>query len=162
MQERCILVACRCMRAIERLLPVGALWIMCWPMAAIRAACQMMAGAPTISHFDWIPASLRPRTDRFGAVAQLWRERTRLILVRLMCLWPDRLTLGRWKDRCRCVGLERLERNHAVGRPVILATLHFGPIILLVHWLRARGLPAAGLREGRSRGRPRTGVTSTG
>ena len=51
MQERWILFAWRCMRSLERLLPVGALWIVCWPMAAIRAACQLMVGArndPTV------------------------------------------------------------------------------------------------------------------
>ncbi len=44
-RERCILFTWRCMRSLERLLPVGALWIVCWPMAAIRAACELMIGA---------------------------------------------------------------------------------------------------------------------
>ena len=69
-------------------------------------------------------------------------------LVQLMYLWPDRLSGVRWKDRCRCVGLERVERNRELGRPIILATLHFGPSVLIVHWLR-RGMPAAGLRDQR-------------
>ncbi len=77
-----------------------------------------------------------------------------MTLARLMYLWPDRLARGRWKGRCRCVNLERVERNHALGRPIILATLHFGPAVLLGHWLRARGLPAAGLRDTRSTTRP--------
>jgi Bacterial lipid A biosynthesis acyltransferase len=142
------------MRSLERLVPVGALWIVCSPMAAIRAVCQLMVGAPTIHQFDQLPTSLRARRDRFGWVAYLWREQTRMSLAQLMYLWPDRLSGGRWKDRCRCVGLERVERNHARGRPIILATLHFGPSVLLVHWLRARGMPAAGLRDGRGAARP--------
>jgi lauroyl/myristoyl acyltransferase len=153
-RERWILFACRCMRSLERLLPVGALWIVCWPMAAIRAACRLMVGAPTIRQFDRVPTSLRARPDRFGWVAHLWREQTRMSLAQLMYLWPDRLSGGRWKNRCRCVGLERVERDHALGRPIILATLHFGPSVLLVHWLRAQGMPAAGLRDSRVKARP--------
>ncbi len=154
MRESCILFTWRCMRSLERLLPPGALWIMCWPMAATRAAWQLMVGAPTIREFDRMPVSLRPRTDRFGWVAQLWRERTHLTLARPMFLWPDRLSRGQWKDRCRCVGLEQVERNYALGRPIILATLHYGPVVLLGHWLRARGLPAAWLRDRLSAARP--------
>jgi hypothetical protein len=154
MRERCILVAWRCMRSLERLLPVEVLWILCWPLAAIRAACQLIVGAPTVGQFDRLPMSLLPRTDRIGWVAHLWIERTRMILARLIYLWPDRVALGRWKDRCRCVGLERLERNLALGRPIILATLHFGPMVLLCHWLRAQGMPAAGLRDQLSAARP--------
>jgi lauroyl/myristoyl acyltransferase len=57
-------------------------------------------------------------------------------------------------EHCRCVGLERLESAHAEGRPVALAFLHFGPLILLCHWLRAHGLPAAAMRYGPSAQRP--------
>ena len=77
-----------------------------------------------------------------------------MTLARLLFLWPDRLSRGLWMDRCRCVGLERVERNLALGRPIILATLHFGPVVVLGHWLRARGLPAAGLRDSLSATRP--------
>ena len=138
---------------LERLLPVGALWIVCWPMAAIRAAYQLLFGATTIREFDRIPVSLRPCPDRFGWVAHLWIERTYMTLARLMYLWPDRLSRGRWKDRCRFVGLERVERNHTLGRPIILATLHFGPWSCLATGC-ARGLPAAGLRDRLSAARP--------
>jgi lauroyl/myristoyl acyltransferase len=154
MRELGILFAWRCTRSLERLLPVDALWIMYWPIAAIRAAFQLMVGAATVQQFDRIPVLLRPCTDRFGWVVHLWRERTCMILARLMNLWPDRLPLGRWKDRCHCVGLERVERSYTLGRPIILATLHFGPTVLLGHWLRARGLPAAGLRDRPSAVRP--------
>ncbi len=154
MREQCILFAWRCMRSLERSLPVGALWTVWWPVAAIRAAWELLAGARAVRQFDRMPESLRPHAGRFGCAARLWRERTNMILAQLLYLWPDRLSGGRWKDRCRCGGLDQVEQNHALGRPIILATLHFGPTVLLGHWLRARGMPAAGLRDNLSAARP--------
>jgi len=153
-QEYGILIACRCIRTLERALPVGVIWILCWPLAAFQAACQLTFATPTYRQFDRLPAALRPRLSRPSWAACLWLERTRVNLARLLCLWPDRLCQERWTDRCRCVGLERLELNHARGRPVALALLHFGPLNLLCHWLRARGLPVAALRVAPSARRP--------
>ncbi len=136
--EYAILIAFRCIRTLERALPFRAIWILCWPVAAVQAARQLAFTTPTIRQFDRLPAALRPRLSRPRWVAYLWRERTRMNLARLMCLWPDRFGLERWTDHCRCVGMERLELEHARGRPVVLALLHFGPSVLLCHWLRAR------------------------
>jgi KDO2-lipid IV(A) lauroyltransferase len=69
----------------------------------------------------------------------------RVNLARLIWLWPDRLQTARWRKRCRCTGLEQLERVRAGGRPVVLAMLHFGPAPVLRYWMRAQGLPVAAL-----------------
>jgi lauroyl/myristoyl acyltransferase len=129
------------------------IFTVCRPVAAFQAAWQLTFATPTVRHFDRLPAALRPRRGRLSWFV-LWRERTQVILARLLCLWPDRLHQGRWADHCHCVGLERLEQAHAQDRPVALALLHFGPTILIGHWLRARGLPAAGVRSERSVRRP--------
>ena len=154
LRESCILLACRCIRALERVLPVRVVVLLCWPPAAFQAACQLTFATPSVRQFDRLKDVLQPSASRSAWVAYLWRERTRSNLARLLCLWPDRLRRGRWSDHCRCIGLERLERAHAQGRPVALAFLHFGPLILLCHWLRVQGLPAAALRLQRSAERP--------
>jgi len=153
-QEFGILLACRCIRTLEQVLPVRVIWILCWPVAAFQAACQLTFATPTIRQFDRLPFVLRPRLSRPSWVAYLWRERTRVNLARMLCFWPDRLRRGRWTDHCHCVGLERLEHEHARGRPVALALPHIGPLVLVCHWLRARDLPAAVLRKRASARRP--------
>ncbi len=148
------LIVVRCIRTLERVLPFRAIWILYWPVAAVQAACQLAFTTPTIRQFDRLPAALRPRLSRPSWAAYLWRERTRVNLARLMFLWPDRFCQEPWTDHCRCVGMERLELERARGRPVVLALLHFGPVVLFCHWLRARGLPAAALRDAPSAKRP--------
>ena len=145
--EHSLLLACRCARALERVFPVRIIWVLCWPAAAFLAVWQLTFAGPTFRQLDRLPAALRPRMSRPSWVAYLWQERTRINLARLMCLWPDRLSKERWADRCHRVGLHALENQHAQGRPVVLALLHFGPVILIGHWLRALGLPVAGLRR---------------
>jgi lauroyl/myristoyl acyltransferase len=154
MRESCILLACRFFRALERVLPVPVISLLCWPVAAAQAACQLTFVTPTVRQFDRLPRALRPPLSRAAWVAYLWRECTRINLARLLCLWPERLCRGRWAERCRSVGLERLKQAQASGRPVALAFLHFGPMILLCHWLRAQNLPAAALRTRPSAERP--------
>jgi hypothetical protein len=50
--------------------------------------------------------------------------------------------------------LERLESLLAEGRPVILATLHYGDLTMLYHWLRSRGIGAAFLAAPRRKEEP--------
>jgi hypothetical protein len=144
--ERGKLLAIRCLRVLERVLPVGVLCVVCWPWAAVQAACRLIFAGPTIRQFDRLPNAWRPPLGRAAWVVYLWRELWRVNLARLLCCWPDRLGERRWAGHCRCVGLERLEREYARGRPVALATLHFGPLAALCHWLRGRGMEAAILR----------------
>jgi lauroyl/myristoyl acyltransferase len=64
-------------------------------------------------------------------------------LSRVLCTLPDRLVLPRWRERCRIEGEANLLAARAGGRPVILATLHYGGMLLLRYWLRVLGHPAA-------------------
>ena len=50
--------------------------------------------------------------------------------------------------------MEQFEETWARGGPVVLAVLHFGPLVVLRYWLRARGLPIAALVRRNSKDRP--------
>jgi hypothetical protein len=50
--------------------------------------------------------------------------------------------------------MEQFEQICAQDRPIILAVLHYGPLIVLRYWLRACGLPVAGLTARSWRDRP--------
>jgi lauroyl/myristoyl acyltransferase len=77
----------------------------------------------------------------------LWRRRTELNLVRFLWMIPDRLKEARWQRRCRCTGRKQFEQLCVQDRPVILAVLHFGPLLVLRYWLRAHGWAAAFLSD---------------
>ena len=139
-----------CARALERVVPVKLTWTLCWPAAALQAAYQLTFAGPTFRELARLAAVFRPLKSKPSLALYLWRERTRVNLARLMCLWPDRLSQARWAGRCGCVNLDVLEQACTNGRSVVLAIVHFGPLILLCHWLRARGLPAAALRVRRT------------
>jgi hypothetical protein len=91
---------------------------------------------------------LRPPGARGAGLWRIWWWRTQLCLAELFALWPDQIHKARWRRHCRCTGIEHLEAARGGGRPVILATLHFGPLIVLRYWLRARGFPLAALLGG--------------
>lgn len=138
-------IICRSLRAAELFLPVCCLQLLLWPAAAFRAGCELFRGIATLRRFERLPASLRPCLSRPAWVRRLWRERARLHLTKLLCLWPNRLEQPRWKDRCHWIGLQHFEQLREQGHPIILAVLHFGPLIVLHYGLRSRGIPLATL-----------------
>ena len=153
-REYGVLFAWRCLRVLAQMLPVKVIWAVGWPAAAIQAAWQLAFAGPTLREFDRLPAALRPSLSRLSFALYLSRERTHVNLAKLMCLWPDRLcsaALGRPLP-------PRWLRNAGTGScskpPRCACALHFGLQPLLVHWLRALGMPAAGLRERPSAERP--------
>src|SRR5262245_40921730 len=87
-RELCILFACRCFRALERVLPVRVIGLLFWPMVAFKSVCQLNFTTPTVREFDRLPSLLRPRLSRPQWITYLWRERMRVNLTRLLCLWP--------------------------------------------------------------------------
>src|SRR5262245_19057942 len=102
-RELYIVFACRCFRTLDRVLPVRVIGLMFWPMVAFKSVCELTFATPTLRQFDRLPNALRPRLSRPEWIAYLWRERMRVNLTRLLCLWPDRLHRGRWVAHCRCV-----------------------------------------------------------
>ncbi|MBI5775324.1 MAG: hypothetical protein HZA89_16510 [Verrucomicrobia bacterium] len=106
-------------RALTALLPPSGLRALFWPAARLRAAFG--GGFP---HRDW-------------------RAATAFHLSRFICFFPHRLTAPEWRERCRLRGFAPVRAALAAGRPVVLATLHFGPLPLMRYWLRAGGIPAA-------------------
>src|SRR5262245_34729852 len=125
-KESGLLLAVRGLRLLERVLPVPALGLVCWPVAAARSLVELLRTGPTIGQFDRMPDGWRGRRGRGAWLVCLWRERCRLHLAWMSCLWPDRLGEGRWERRCCWVGFERLGEARDRGRPVVLAMLHFG------------------------------------
>jgi len=118
-------------RVTERVLPPAVLYALLWPVAAIMA----VAGHPfrrrrrRSRELPW-PVSVRER----------WRDRIWFELTLLTFHWRDRLGAPRWRSRCRIEGLEHLH-----GQPVVLVTVHVGPILLLPALLRMRGYPVCAL-----------------
>jgi hypothetical protein len=126
-------------RAAERVLPLWLLYALVWPPAAVRTAWELRfgrGGVATMPPSRWTRADLRRRT---------WMSRVPLNAVKILLLWPDRFRLPRWRSRMTTTGIGRFERARATGRPVILATLHFGPTTAALPLLRRDGLRAAAL-----------------
>jgi hypothetical protein len=140
--ERIILVP---LRLMERIIPPLLLGRLLWPMAALWSLWELFHSRPTFRLFRRLPPALRPAWRSCLWPTRVWRRRCWLNLSKLLSVWPDRLQEPRWRNRCRVNGIERFEKLYSAGRPVVLASLHFGPVYVLYLWLRARGLPAAAL-----------------
>jgi lauroyl/myristoyl acyltransferase len=129
----------RLLRASERALPPIALFVVVWPVVALATFFQLYFRKPRFRDFQELPVTLRPATAQIRWMVRIWRRRIRLNLTKLLCLWPDRLELRRWRRRGRVHGAEEWDRACKSGRPIVLAILHFGPVSVLRYWLRARG-----------------------
>jgi lauroyl/myristoyl acyltransferase len=148
------LFLCHGLRWIELFLSPGFLQVLCWPIAALAAFWELTYAQPTVRQFHRLPPSLRPALTRSSWVRRVCQQRIQVSLAKFLSLWPDRFGNPRWRRRCQCTGIEHLEETCAQGRPIVLAVLHFGPLIVLRYWLRARGLPVAGLIARTSNRRP--------
>lgn len=122
-------------RAVESLGGPALLRAFAWPAAAICATADLP---------QW--CALPPRSAiRASSLGAFWRARLRCHLTRVLCFMPDRLITERWLRRCRIEGEEHLLSALRSGQPVVLPTLHFGAVLLLRYWLRAKGHPVAAL-----------------
>jgi len=136
-------------------LPRWLLYVLVWPPAAVRTAWELRFGGGRVA--VKMPQSRWTRAARYR---RMWASRVPLNAVKLLLLWPDRLRLPRWRSCLATTGIERFEQVRATGRPVILATLHFGPTTAALPLLRRDGLPAAALviRDPAERARFRTAL----
>ena len=140
-------------RAAERLLPIPLLLPAVWPAAMLMGRRHVLRGA-SLRQLRRLPAALAPRTAGWRWLWRVAAGRSAVYTTRLLSFWPDRLREARWSRRCELLGLAPLEAALAAGRPVILATLHYGDLTMLYHWLRSRGLAAAFLAAPRRKEEP--------
>jgi len=140
-------------RLAERLLPIPLLLLVVWPAAMLMGRRHVLRRA-SLSRLRRLPATLKPCEARWRWLWRVWFGRSAVYTTRVLSFWPDRLREDRWGRRCRFIGLERLEAPLAEGRPVILATLHYGDLTMLYHWLRSRGIAAAFLAAPRRKQTP--------
>jgi lauroyl/myristoyl acyltransferase len=131
-------------RLAERLLPIALLAWAILPVAAL-AGRRMVLRKVSLRRIERLPAVLRRRWPRgwWRRRWRVWRGQMAVYTTRFLCFIPERLRRPQWQRRCRFVGLPRLEAALAGGRPVILATLHYGDLVMLYHWLRSRGIAVA-------------------
>jgi lauroyl/myristoyl acyltransferase len=127
-------------RACERLLPPGVLSVLLWPLAALWDLIQLRGRKPLV-HSRRFPRSWPAKRWRF-----ILKQSVGLYHSQLFYMWPDRLTEPRWQKRCRFEGDPDLLRTGKDDRPIVLASLHFGPFEILPYWLRAYGIPATSVR----------------
>jgi lauroyl/myristoyl acyltransferase len=142
------------LRALEAVLPVWCLHVVLWPGAAFKATWELGWSEPTLRLFRRMPASIRTPAAERRWLWRMWLARTRLNVTKFMCFWPDRFGKRRWRARCRLSGADQLEQLQRCQRPVILAVLHLGPLLLLRYYLRSRGLAVAGIVARPLAGRP--------
>jgi lauroyl/myristoyl acyltransferase/acyl carrier protein len=128
------------LRLCERLLPKSVLSLLLWPPAAIFDLIQLPERKP-ISCWRRFPLSWRPKPWRF-----LLRQSLGLYHSQIIYMWPDRLRSATWLRRCRLKGESRLIELQKGDRPIVLASLHFGPSELLPYWLRAHGIVTTTVR----------------
>lgn len=122
------------LRLCERLLPKSILSLLLWPPAAIFDLVQLPKRR-LISCWRRFPRCWRPSAWRF-----FLRQSLGLYHSQLLYTWPDRLGSESWLSRCRLEGAGKLIELHKGNRPIVLASLHFGPSELLPYWLRAHGI----------------------
>jgi len=133
--------AFRLLRAAGQVLPLPILWLLLWPVALLLSIRPNPRYWPHLEELRPLPAGLRPSSGKKKRFWSLWCRRAQLKLTDLSFVWADRFGSPRWRW-CRFQGAERLQLRGSGVRPVILVSLHFGPMRILGNWLRARGLPA--------------------
>jgi lauroyl/myristoyl acyltransferase/acyl carrier protein len=130
------------LRFCERLLPKSLLSLLLWPPAAIFDLVQLPK-RKLISCWRRFPQSWRPKAWRF-----FLRQSLGLYHSQIIYAWPDRLCSASWLRRCSLEGASNLIDSQKGDRPVVLASLHFGPSELLPYWLRAHGIVTTTVRAG--------------
>jgi len=130
-------------RWLERRLSVQGLYRVLRPHAFVRAALKKVPATPPAG-----PGAEKP-------VRAIREGRMKFYLNQALEYFPERLAEPKWMSGCRITGLDRLQQARQNGRPVVLAFRHCGPYFLLRPWLRAAGIPVAGLIGGKSENRSR-------
>ena len=128
------------LRMCERLLPTSVLSLLLWPPAAAWDFLQVRQ-RKLLTHWRRFPPSWHPKPLPF-----FLRQSLGLYHEELIYIWPDRLRSARWLSRCRLEGGGDLIGSGEGDRPVVLASVHFGPYETLPYWLRAHGIVTTMIR----------------
>ena len=135
------------LRTTERILPIPCLALLLLPIAAVLALWEwgkLKNSSALLQHHSRRIFKLLQAPD---ALPFRWYRqfigRVALYLSRFIRYWPDRLNQPCWSVRGRFHHKQRLEEALSTGRPIILATLHFGNLTELYHRLRAEEHPIA-------------------
>lgn len=135
------------LRFAEFCLPTSILVFLLFPAAAVTATCELLMGK---RHSTFLQLRHLAETARLSgaqwrrcSLGQVWAGRVAMCMVRFLRYWPDKLREPRWSRQCQFIGLERLEAILSEGQPVVLATLHYGNLTELYHWIRSRGIGVA-------------------
>ncbi len=142
MYQRIAHVAAAFLRLSERLLPPRLLVLAILPAAMVLGGWLAFRGVSFRQHYRFVVAK-EPGQSRWRLFWRVWIRRAVAHAARLLILWPDRLGRPRWQRRCEFIGWERLGAALTEGRSVVLATLHYGNLAMIYHWLRSRGVAAA-------------------
>lgn len=135
-----IMISLFALRLAGRILPLAVVWMLCWPVVISLSLKELIDERRRMPRVDALAASGHKPLG-----ASLWRRalgRADARLTRLLFLWPEKYISPRF-SRCRFEGTEHLALLDTGNRPVILATLHYGPMSMLMEFLRARRYPAA-------------------
>jgi len=125
-------------RWLERRLPVRNLYRILKPVAFTHAVFPLFKRQPP-------PAPVPDCLGTGKSVCPEHANRMSWFLNRTLQYFPDELPAAKWRNCCRIVGLDHLEKARCAGHPVVLAICHFGPYYLLQCWLHAAGYPVAAL-----------------
>lgn len=127
----------RASRSLEGVLPLGALWLLMWPVSALVAARHMRVKR------ERVPSSSLPAASvREPSAWARWRYLTKFQEHWWLLGWLDRLTETRWQRRLTVQGVEHL-RAAIRDRPVVVVTLHTTSMVTLAAWIRSLGIVTA-------------------
>lgn len=147
MGERAQRFGTKHLRWLELRFSISILVLLLYPPAAIIATWELLTSRnhSTFRQLRQLSNQARHSGLRWGRLSlwRIWSARVAMCMARFLRYWPERLGQPRWARRCHFVGLERLQAILAEGRPVVLATLHYGNLTELSAWLRSRGIGAA-------------------
>lgn len=133
---------CGVVRQLESRLSVDGLQRALRPWALLRCGLEGV-----FKNLSYRP--LPPFFDRARLIPPQ-RNRFEECLNEHLRFFPDRLGAGKWRGCCEVLGLERLQFFQRNRQAVALAFCHFGGYLLLRQWLRAFGVPAMTLIDGKA------------
>ncbi|MEO8044589.1 MAG: hypothetical protein ABI674_06750 [Spartobacteria bacterium] len=124
----------------ERILPRPFFALALWPALGVLAFWNFAKSHKVKNAWHRFPRRWRP-----SRASYFLQQTVGMAHARVVYTWPDRFPARHWRSRCELAGDCDLAALRQSERPVVFATLHFGPFETLPYWLRAFGLPVTAL-----------------